>query len=438
MGTRFLTPGDVARSMGSELPRNAALVLDPAVGDGALLAGASSAVDNAKFIGVDIDGGVRAALWDRLEGCGIGDSFRFIRSDFIRLSNRALRGGWAQVDAIIMNPPFLARRRQYVKTAEVDYFACGGSSSVPIEVLFLIRAIAMLRDRGTLVALLPGSIVAGEKATSVRKWVARQGTIQKIHELPDGVFRGVESKFFVVVFRKGVCGGAAELCNHEIPGIPLGKISHDKLLGGVRWDYSWFVGVRAIWNAYTKADLGWIAISTVATVTRGRITSQVEKAHSLHTCDYNNAAWHVKDEHTRIEDAPCGAARQGDFALARVARNCIDTFGFVLADGAIPVSDCVFVIRPKGPVEVRVYEMLFAVRCWLKCEAARLYLVRGTACRFLSRRDIADLKVPLALASQIPHAFQEYRQAVDHRDNERRAEIEADVAAYIGRVCGRG
>ncbi len=107
-------------------------------------------------------------------------------------------------DCIVMNPPFAARQPAWKSLREIkELFAFEGLPQVgPIEAGFVLGAIALLRPRGRLLAILPASLVSSPRLAWVRELMAETGTIRHVHELARFTFPEIESRIYIVVYEK--------------------------------------------------------------------------------------------------------------------------------------------------------------------------------------------------------------------------------------------
>src|SRR5947207_5543309 len=107
--TAFYTPEAVAVRLAAELPlRRPAVVIDPACGDGQLLAAVlrQRGGIGVTLVGVDTSGRALSACKKRLRSCG-ATSIRLYHGDFLALSSRIAREN-PGARYVLMNPPFIA------------------------------------------------------------------------------------------------------------------------------------------------------------------------------------------------------------------------------------------------------------------------------------------------------------------------------------------
>ncbi|MDB4938861.1 MAG: Type restriction-modification system, DNA-methyltransferase subunit [Labilithrix sp.] len=186
---QFFTPRYVVDFVVKALaPRARDVVVDPACGSGAFLAHARAAA-KVKTFGSDVD--PRAIRVARLVAISQGrDPATIVRAD-------GLRGAELPVaDVVATNPPFAGRAdatgfevARFVKTPERD-------------VLFLERAIDLLRPGGRLGIVLPYNKAAGTSFAGMRRWLLGRARVLAVVGLPRETFMPHTSQRCFVLFAK--------------------------------------------------------------------------------------------------------------------------------------------------------------------------------------------------------------------------------------------
>lgn len=146
---RHETPDSVACVLLRHLPRAVRSVLDPAVGTGSLLAPLVSRCQPLKrVVCVDTDASALVALRTRF-ATAFGPALQTVEQDFLHWAENRRDRRDSRFDCVVMNPPFAARRNQWVDWAVPD--SDGADRSVrrmPIEAAFTLAAVQMLRQGG--------------------------------------------------------------------------------------------------------------------------------------------------------------------------------------------------------------------------------------------------------------------------------------------------
>jgi type I restriction enzyme M protein len=190
---QFFTPRHVVDFVVRMLsPRAHEVVLDPACGSGAFLAHAR-AHGVTSVHGCDVD--LRAVRVARLLALARGgDPQNIVRGDGLR--TEAL----PEADVVATNPPFAGR-------APNDGFEVGRLVRTPErDVLFLERALRLLRPGGRLGIVLPYNKANGESFSAVRRWLVEQARVLAIVGLPRETFLPHTSQRTFILFAKKRAG----------------------------------------------------------------------------------------------------------------------------------------------------------------------------------------------------------------------------------------
>lgn len=183
---QFFTPRHVVDFVVRMLaPTRREVVVDPACGSGAFLSHARAA--GARAHGCDVD--PRAVRVARLLALAAGaDPLTVQRGD-------GLRGAELPVaDVVATNPPFAGR-------APADGFEVERLVRTPErDVLFLERAIGLLRPGGRLGIVLPYNKASGEAFAELRRWLVQYARIFAIVGLPRETFLPHTSQRTFVLF----------------------------------------------------------------------------------------------------------------------------------------------------------------------------------------------------------------------------------------------
>ena len=183
---KFFTPRTVAASMAKLLPVHpGAILMDPTCGGGTFLCEASRRWQDTpcQLVGNDVDR-MLVGLTELVLALFAATSHSFALSccnlydadsEF-----RSLRG---KVNGILANPPFSLPLERVAKPGEL--FALGYRNS---DALFLDVCLDMLAPGGSLVCLLPHSLVVNAEFDQLRRAVERHWELCGVVTLPEGVF----------------------------------------------------------------------------------------------------------------------------------------------------------------------------------------------------------------------------------------------------------
>lgn len=194
---QFFTPRHVVDFVIRALaPRAKDVVIDPACGSGAFLAHARALAD-VKTFGTDVD--PRAIRVARLVAIAQG------RAPDTIARRDGLRGGdLPAANVVATNPPFAGR-------APADGFAIGDLVRTPErDLLFLERAIDLLRPGGRLGIVLPYNKAAGAAFGAVRRWLVERARVLAVVGLPRETFLPHTAQRTFVLFAKKRAKGEAK------------------------------------------------------------------------------------------------------------------------------------------------------------------------------------------------------------------------------------
>jgi type I restriction enzyme M protein len=184
---QFFTPRHVVDFVVKALaPRAREVVVDPACGSGAFLAHAR-AIAKVSTFGSDVD--PRAVRVARLVALSQGrDPASIVRAD-------GLRGDHLPTaNVVATNPPFAGR-------AAADGFQVADVVRTPErDVLFLERAIDLLRPGGRLGIVLPYNKAAGTAFSGLRRWLHGRARIHAVVGLPRETFLPHTSQRTFILF----------------------------------------------------------------------------------------------------------------------------------------------------------------------------------------------------------------------------------------------
>lgn len=186
---QFFTPRNVVafvvRALGPEAGET---VADPACGSGAFLAQARAEAD-VSTIGQDVD--ARAIRVARLLALAQGrDPSTLVRADAL-----AKLPAW-RADVVATNPPFAGR-------ADPEGFAVAAVVRSPErDVLFLERALELLRPEGRMGIVLPYNKAGGEAYADLRRWLVERARVAAVVGLPRETFLPHTSQRTFALFLK--------------------------------------------------------------------------------------------------------------------------------------------------------------------------------------------------------------------------------------------
>ena len=432
---RYETPAEVARVLASHAPRNFRSVLDPAVGNGALL---TPLVDRfrrngSRVVCLDFDSEALLELERDKELMNSGDIVR-IHTDFLEWTNDEDGDGF---DCIVMNPPFSGKN---IHLQEWNWTWSGNSEInmrryMPIEAAFLCKACYFLRDGGRLLCVLPCSVIMSESLRWIRKLLPKIGSIRSVHELPSRSFPRVESRMYLMVFEKGSKRRVVDLFNQDLGTHSRIRLAANQQESHERLDFSYHRAAEEIDLLRKRICYGWSRLGDLARVFRGDVESPIGMTRAVHTTDFVNGFWRGPDGGEMTKGFDEGrAAIDGDILVKRVARHLCSSFGLYVGESSMRCSDCVVILRPKNFDEAE--RLLFALRSLMELGWTHSLLERGTGARYITIGSLVDLWVPIELFEVFPIQFSYFVDALRNRAKSKMDDATKSVVECINYPIG--
>ena len=426
---RYYTPLEIATALSRHAPEHISSLLDPAVGKGFLLTPLIEHLSRSAKRVVCVDKDKRALSHvERTIGPILGNRLSLIDRDFLRWRPDTAPNN--AFDCIVMNPPFLGTKSQLVKVTIPDSSSgTEATAFVPTEVAFLLKAIFLLKHGGTLLAVVPGSVVAASSTSMVRREILGKGWVKCVHELPRYSFKGVEGRFYLFVFQKGIRQQDLILCNHDLFSPEMILVKRDELSEG-RLDYSYNDAIRWIKQVqHSNERIKWSKLYEFAIVIRGSIASPKGARTAVHTCDYANGFWN-SNERGKQKDSPPDIAhtRKGDLLIKRVSRGAAKSVGGIVGALGLPCSDCVFIIRATNVEPTR---LLFSLRTILAWERGAALVERGTGSTYITEKSLSELAIPTNLEDIYADKYRNYKTALRCKDYSLMMQIEDKIRKHL-------
>ena len=358
-------------------------VLDLGAGDGALTAAAAKKWLDATYYTVDIDKNAKSFTLPQV----LGSSFRHHVGDALSSTvEKKLGLELGSADLAICNPPYIRPRwrKGYANILEDAGLShvLPKLADVPAEILFIAQNLRFLRDDGRLGLIVPDGVIAGEKFADLRNVLATEHCIERVIELPRGIFKKTEAKAHILVMRKSTRGpDEIQVQRLDETGALSPELQVQRERAANRLDYSFLVsGLGNIKAQQTR--IGEVTIS----LKRGSISSSQRADCNfpvLHTTDLSPSIDFVGREfgfpEVFVKRAQLNLAKRGDILIGRVGRNFEEKICMVKS-GAIAVSDCIFIltVTPEHRKSVFTY---------LKSDQGRRALIcssHGVGAKFLT------------------------------------------------------
>ncbi|KAI3594345.1 hypothetical protein D9X30_0577 [Cupriavidus sp. U2] len=387
--TREAVGAILVEAMGIAQPNT---ILDLGAGDGALTLAAAKVWSDCNFITVDIDESATCASLPTKEG----PRFQHCFADALSLDlDQRLGVALGTVDGTVCNPPYIRSRWRKRFGELLEDVGLSGVmpqiQDVGADLLFLAQSLRFARDGARLGFILPDGFVAGERHAAARRALMAQHRIERVIELPRGIFQRTDAKAHVLVLEKNRPGQEFVV----IEGLDAGgkrtptSLRVPKDHAESRLDYSHYLqgGGRSL-----SGKLG----DLLAEIKRGNISSSERKAKQypvFHTTDFPGIGSAVPREFRlprALATSNEGAivASKGDILIARVGRN-LEQKVAVVASGKIVLSDCVFRLKPKSGKYTELIEFLCSDAGRNQLSA----LSHGVSAKFITKKALLNLSL---------------------------------------------
>lgn len=374
-------------SMGTISPES---VLDLGAGDGALTAAASKIWHDATYYTVDIDKNARSASLPGL----LGSSFKHHVGDALSSAiEKKLGLELGSADLAICNPPYI--RPRWRKGFAIILEDAGLShvlpklADMPAEILFIAQNLRFLKNSGRLGLIVPDGLIAGERFARLRNALATEHCIQRVIELPRGVFKKTEAKAHILVMSKSSDGpDEIQVQRLDESGVLSPKLNIQREQATKRLDYSFLAGSMDK-KRLKQTRIGDVTIS----LSRGSFSSSQRAKCDfpvLHTTDLSPAVDVVSRKFslsaTSAKQGQFKLAKPGDILVGRVGRNFEEKV-CIVKSGTVAVSDCIFILRVKP-------EHRDSVFAYLKSDPGREALSfssHGVGAKFLTTHALQNI-----------------------------------------------
>lgn len=391
------TPPQVVRIIKKHVPSSAQRILEPAVGEGALLEALRDVHFKKEITLVDIDP-------RRLESINaIHPKLSLVNSDFIAWSKTQNSKSY---DLIITNPPFSARSENWVAYENIR---------LPIEMAFFRACLNLLQDNGTLIAIVPDTLINSARFKLEREWYFTQGSFTHVYQLPERSFENIEASFYLLVFKRRTRQAKTKLINvakNTTLALPHHKIVHNDH----RLDFSFYQGAEHLISITPDQS---ICLSEFCKIHRGPIRDNYKTGMPHHSTSFKNWKWQCFIPNADLKDL-C-------IAVKRVSRNAHLSFGlFPVAE--IPKStDCIVFITPPQDM---IFQVLFFLRCILSNEYGGAFLLKGSGAKFIQIQTLQRLPF-FDLSERHPELFLEYVESYNSFEVDKLLSIERQIYSKI-------
>lgn len=314
-------------------------VLDIGCGQASLLNAASKRWRDAKLIGYDVDPkNINKAVANIHLGFGNG---------FDPDLSKKIIDTFGHIDISVANPPYThvevnSEITKILKLSELFQCIPRNTKKIPAEIVFLAQNFLVLKEGGELGAILPASIVSGEKWKALREFLITEKSLSKVIQLPQKAFCKTEASTFAVNF-KNLPTNASNITLMSSESSNLLNIGKEN--GAKRLDYSYHANKRLHSNLSSR--------KFNSSIFRGNQSSKLLRLTGkdfLHTSNLKNHFQYISLPNNKYPENS-KVATKGDIVISRVGTRCVGKSALITR-GCVEVSDCIVVIRGDSNLEL--------------------------------------------------------------------------------------
>jgi len=364
-------------------PRNYNSLLDPSIGDGALINGLKT--NNKEITCVDID----IARLNQSNKLLNHKNLNLLHGDFLDLEfdNK-------KYDFIVCNPPFDGRNQVLFE-----------NKKIPIEAEFLKKCMELCSDNGRMIFILPSSVTRGTRLKWFRFFVLNEFNLSYSYKLPKFTFNKVEGDFSVLVFDKTIKRRKTILRseNKEIITTNIKGLSK-----ACSFDADELIALKNYKKLLCSSGFKFEPFDQVINLKRGCIKSNYKQDNVLHTTNCNHQ-FKIKDSSVHSETEK---VEDGDWIVKRVSRNLSESLK-EYKGCSIQFTDCILRLRAKDIN--KTYEVFFVLSVLFQLEDFKEIIIKGSGAKYLDVITLKKIGLPLELAYAYSKHFKLFKDAPDSK-----------------------
>ena len=420
---KHYTPSEIATELARFAPDDIQTLLEPSVGNGNLLSPFLLRENVGHIVAIDKDPHAIQELTTTHAAYG---NISFVNEDFLEWSHPS--NDILSFDCVVMNPPFMAKNLALIRVdLKVEQISKKKKiTHLPMEVVFILRAIRLLKPSGKLLAIVPASVINASKMSWVREHLLSCGHIERVYELPRFTFEGIEAKTFLLVFEKSKTPEPTILALYDNGNTQEEIVCQDEIKADLRLDYSFFAAKRKFGQYLQAAELEWTALNKIATTSRGKVPSPFSDNDVIHYKNFSEGFWQLKGNH----DGAKPNRLSKHLICKRVGRDCLTTYGLGINTHDARFSDCVITIQIQDK-SVDKIALLFCLRTFFTLPGVEGLLKLGTGAAYVSEKQLRETYIPIGLHTTEPDLYQKYKKAVHRLDYNKMKQIEQLAASRI-------
>lgn len=362
-------------------PRNYDSVLDPSIGDGALINGIRTKNKQVTCVDIDI---TRLKQSEQVLQC---DDIKLIHGDFLDTDF-----GVNKYDFIVCNPPFDGRNQVLCE-----------KKKIPIEASFLKKCMELCSNKGRMIFILPSSVTRGSRLKWFRISVLTKFNLSYSYKLPKFTFNKVEGDFSVLVFDRKSKASKTILRSNDTEIITKDV----KGLSSVcSFDADELIALRNYKELLRTSGLEFELFSQVVDLKRGGVTKNYKQDNVLHTTNCNDN-FKCNNE---VQSTGHELVHKGDWVIKRVSRDLGNSL-IEYKGGDSRFTDCI--LRLRAISESSSYEVFFCLSVLFQLDDFKGVIIKGSGAKYLDVLSLKQTGIPLGLAGIFKVQFEKFKEATD-------------------------
>lgn len=405
-GYFFPTPDTVVQSIiKNEALGDFARVLEPAVGDGALLKAIGNNYKELLVFDINLEN------LSKVEKSVDPTRAKLSCEDFL---SSEVQGNF---DLILSNPPF---------NNNLAHHVAHNNKKASIEAAFVVKCLEHLRPGGKAIFILPSSIINGDKTRWLRERIVSSSKITSIYKLPKYSFKRIEGSFYVL------CLENTRSYNYDIrfyKSCNLSYILNSSAIASQSFNLDPELLSKSSEYDRIIESLGRVKLSSLAAIGRGNICATGKKQSVYHSTDFKS---HVAWPKTISDSLASSASTKNlNLLLKRVGRLASKSLSIYYGKEEIPCSDCIITITPNAAGELDSLSLLLSLRVSILLGADAVFEISGSGANYISLSRLKNLELPTHAAFQDPQTLNDYKKLIISESRTEASLFEEEIADLI-------